>query len=124
MSARPTVSVWTDADAAELDVLVHALAFDYSQHRQNCEACNPEPCPQYEAWLEHKAGCRACQGDAPLTFGLPCLDWRERRLEHGRTCKRCNPCPHLQAAIREVCDWREARRLRSRAEALRSERVA
>lgn len=121
MSARPTVSVRSDADAAELDVLAHALVFDFWEHREHCEACNPEPCTEFEAWLEHKAGCRACQGDAPLTFGLPCPDWRERRLEHGRTCPRCNPCPRLQAAIREVCDWREKRLLLSRAEALRAE---
>ena len=50
-----------------------------------------------------------------------CPDWRERRLEHGRTCARCLPCPRLQAAIREVVDWHEARRLLSRAQALRAE---
>jgi hypothetical protein len=37
---------------------------------------------------------------------------------HRRTCD-LEPCPHLQAAIREICDWREARILLSRAQALR-----
>jgi hypothetical protein len=71
---------WTPADQAELDVLVHGLVTDYSEHRQRCRACQPDPPP-----------------------GIP------------------HPCPHLQAAIREVCYWREARILRSRAEALRAE---
>lgn len=116
---------WTAADQAELDVLVWALAFDFWEHRKHCEACRPEPCPDLEAWKAHKAECRACQGDAPLTFGLPC-ERHEQFLEYNRRgCPRCLPCPQLLAAIREVCDWREARVLLSRAEALRAaERVA
>ena len=50
---------WTDADGAELDVLVHALVFDYWEHRKHCEACRPERCPDLEAWKAHKAECRA-----------------------------------------------------------------
>jgi hypothetical protein len=68
-----TVAFWTDADQAELDVLVWAVVDGWQKHRRTCQ------------------------------------------LE---------PCPHLQAAIREVCDWREARALRSKAEALRTERDA
>jgi hypothetical protein len=49
---------------------------------------------------------------------------KESFIGHGQTCPRCNPCPHLQAAIREVCDWREARLLLSRAEVLRAEQHA
>ena len=71
--------VWTEADAAELDVLVHALVVDYFEHRKRCLACQPDP--------------RA---------GTP------------------YPCPHLQRAIREVCDWREARILLSRSRSLRA----
>ena len=112
---------WTAADQAELDVLTHALVFDFSEHRKHCEACRPEPCPDLEAWKAHKAECRACQGDAPLTFGLPC-ERHEQFLDHNRRgCPRCLPCPHLQAAIAEVLEWREARILLSRAEALRAE---
>ena len=115
------MSVWTDADAAELDVLVHALAFDFWEHRKRCEACQPEPCPRYEAWLEHKAGCKICEGLAPLTFGWDC-PWRRRFLEEHHDCVRCLPCPQLVAAIAEVIDWRESRLLlRSRAEYLRAE---
>jgi hypothetical protein len=111
---------WTAADQSELDPLVHALVFDYWEHRQHCEACRPEPCPDLEAWKAHKAECRACQGDAPLTFGLPC-ERHEQFLEHNRRgCPRCLPCPHLQAATAEVADWREARAL-SKAQALRAE---
>jgi hypothetical protein len=83
---------WTSADAAELDVLVHALTFDYWEHRKRCEACRPEPCARYAAWLEHEGGCRACQGDAPLTFGPPCPE-RRRFLDEHRDCPRCLPCP-------------------------------
>jgi hypothetical protein len=111
---------WTAADGAEFDALVHALAFDYFEHRQACEACRPGPCPRYEAWLEHKARCRICGGVAPLTHGWDC-PWRRRFLEEHRNCVRCLPCPHLQAAIREVVDWFEARRLLTRAEELRRE---
>jgi hypothetical protein len=60
---------WTDADQAELDVLIRAVVVDWFKHRATCDA---------------------------------------------------GPCPHLQEAIREVCDWREARILLSRAEALRA----
>jgi hypothetical protein len=111
----------TAADDAELDVLVHALVFDFWEHRKHCEACRPGPCPELEAWRAHKAACPARGGDAPLSHPTT-DDCRHRHaafVEHGKTCPPCNPCPHLQAAIREVCDWREARILLSRAEALR-----
>jgi hypothetical protein len=113
------VTSWTHADQAELDVLVHALVFDYWEHSKRCGACQPGPCPELEAWNQHEAACDACQGNAPLTYGPPCPDWRARRLEHGAVCARCNPCPHLQRAIVEVLEWREARALLSKAEALR-----
>ena len=116
---RETPIGWTAADDAELDVLVHRLVFDYHEHRQRCEACKPEPCPHLERWKRHKAGCRACQGDAPLTFGPPCAQ-HKLFLEHNRGgCLRCSPCPHLQRAITVVVDWVEARKLLSRAQALR-----
>ena len=114
------MSVWTDADAAELDVAVQTLAFDFWEHRERCEACRPEPCPRLEAWLEHEAGCRICEGLAPLTFGWVCPE-RRRFLDEHHDCVRCLPCPSLQRAIAEVIDWRELRALRSRAEYLRAE---
>lgn len=110
---------WTDADWAELDVLTHALGIDYFEHRKKCEACNPEPCRPWVTWIEHKAGCRICEGRAPLTFGWSC-PMRDRFLVEHRDCVRCLPCPHLVSAIAEVLEWREARILRSRAEALRA----
>ena len=115
-----TTCSWTSADAAELDVLVHALVFDFWAHREQCEACRPEPCQRYAAWLAHEAGCKACQGIAPLTFGPPCAE-RRRFLDEHRDCPRCLPCPDLKRAISEVVDWRTARQLLSRAEALRAE---
>jgi hypothetical protein len=111
------VNIWTAADDAELDVLLHALTVDYAKHRDNCDAC--QPCPYYEAWLEHKARCKACKGIAPLTYGPPC-----EKPHDAWTCLRCNPCPHLTGAINEVAEWFEARKLRSRAEALRAARTA
>ncbi len=116
-------SWWTAADAAELDVLVHELARSYSEHRERCAACQPGDCPELLAWRDHLAGCKPCQGDAPLTYGPPCPRRREF-VEHGATCPRCNPCPALREAIEAVLDWREARELRSRAEFLRAEREA
>lgn len=114
---------WTAADAAELDALVYELARGYAEHRERCGACRPDPCPQLESWLEHKDGCRACHGDAPLSHP-PSDDCRARHrtfVEHGRTCRRCNPCPRLREAIAVVLDWRDARSLRSRAQALRAD---
>jgi hypothetical protein len=70
---------WTAADAAELDVLLRALAYGSAEHRRQCQRCT-------------------------------------RRGESGSL-----PCPHLQAAIAEVVEWRDARLLLSRAEALRRE---
>lgn len=110
---------WTAADQAELDVLLHALTVGLATHRELCRACRPEPCPTLAAWRAHEAGCRACQGDAPLTHGPRCDDHR-RFVEHGATCVKCGPCPHLQAAIADLMDWREARVLLSRAQALRT----
>jgi hypothetical protein len=109
--------LWTAADAAELDVLVWALTTDYHEHRQRCEAC--QPCPEPERWQAHKAACRVCQGKAPLTYGTDCIA-RDGFQEHFRSCPRCLPCQHLQKAVAEVVEWREARILLSRAEALRA----
>jgi|RhiMethySRZTD1v2_1073278.scaffolds.fasta_scaffold273472_2 hypothetical protein len=114
---------WTGADQAELDVLVHALVGGYFEHRERCEACKPEPCARYQAWLAHKADCRVCEGLAPLTFGWSC-EYRQRFLVEHRDCVRCLPCPHLQRAIAEVVEWREARLLLSQAQALRAEQDA
>jgi hypothetical protein len=111
---------WTAADQSELDVLLHTLIVEwFDVHRELCRACRPEPCPTLAAWQAHKAGCRACQGDAPLTFGPPC-DEHPRFVEHGSTCVKCGPCPHLRAAVAVLVDWREARVLLSRAQALRT----
>ena len=115
-------SLWTGADQAELDVLLWALADDYQQHRQNCAACQPGPCPRYQAWLEHEAGCQPCQRLAPLTYGPPCPERRRFLDEHGE-CARCLPCPHVVRAIAEVCDWRTSRLLLSKAEYLRELQV-
>jgi hypothetical protein len=109
---------WTAADQAERDVLLWALADGYDEHRQKCRAC--QPCPELASWRAHKTECRACQGEAPLTYGPPC-ERRRQFLEHDTSRCSCLPCPHLQAAVREVVDWREARALLSRAQALRAE---
>lgn len=108
---------WTPADGAELDVLVHTLTFDYEEHRAKCRACRP--CAWPDRWRAHKRSCRVCQGDAPLTFGTDCYA-RVRFLEHTAGCPSCSgPCPHLRAAVAVVVDWRNARALLSKAEALR-----
>ena len=112
------MTAWTAADAAELDVLLLALVFDYWEHREKCAACRP--CDWPDRWKKHKASCRVCDGLAPLTFGTAC-EKRDQLREHNKTCPACSgPCPHLRRAIGEVCDWREARILLSRAEALRA----
>jgi hypothetical protein len=50
-------------------------------------------------YFEHRERCRACRPDARPSI----------------------PCPHLRVAISEVLDWRAARVLLSRAQALRAE---
>lgn len=117
---------WTTADAAELDALLHRLVGDYWRHRESCRACRRDPCPHLVAWREHERGCRACQGAAPLSHPTSdaCRARRRAFVEHGDSCPRCNPCPHLRQAISAVLDWREARMLLSRAEDLRAERDA
>ena len=118
------MTAWMDADQAELDqaeldVLLHTLTTDYEAYRQKCEAC--QPCDVLGAWRAHRIECKACRGDAPLTYGPPCKR-RANWLEHNRRgCKRCVPCASLRAAIAEVLDWREARALLSRAQALRAQ---
>ena len=107
------MSGWTEADQAELDVLLWALVTTHAEHRaRGCHACDPTPCARYEWWLEHKADCLICDGvnhdpqrrHAPLTNGWRCPE-REQFLVKHRDCVRCLPCPHLQAAIREVIEW-------------------
>jgi hypothetical protein len=46
-----TPGLWTEADAAELDVLLWALVSDYFDHRQQCRMCLEaiEPCPSLRA---------------------------------------------------------------------------
>jgi hypothetical protein len=73
----PPIEFWTDADDAELDVLVHALVHGVFDHREKCAIC---------------------------LAGEP------------------YPCPHVQAAIAVVVEWRDKRALLSRAEALREAR--
>jgi hypothetical protein len=53
---------WTDADAAELDVLVHALVFDYFEHRKHCAACKPGLCHEFEAWRTHRRRAALARG--------------------------------------------------------------
>lgn len=115
-----SVDHWTPADAAELDVLVYELARGQEYHREHCPACQPGDCPEYVDWRRHLEGCKACQGDAPLTYGPPCPR-RAEFVAHGDACVRCNPCPSIRRAIEAVVEWREARDLRSRAESLRAE---
>jgi hypothetical protein len=113
---------WTEADAAEQEVLIFEVCRGYfDDHRERCAYCQPGGCPQLVAWREHLDKCPACRGDAPLTYGSPCKRKREF-IDHGDNCKRCNPCPYLRRAIEAVVDWREARALLSRAEYLRAER--
>lgn len=113
---------WTDADEAELEVLLFELSRGYAEHRERCEACSPEPCQVLFEWREHLEKCKACKGDAPLTYGLPCERYHQF-VAHGDTCPKCNPCPSVRLAVELVIEWREARELRSRAEWLRAERA-
>jgi len=45
---------WTDADAAELDVLVYELVSGYFEHRPRCASCAAEqlPCPHFRKAIE------------------------------------------------------------------------
>ena len=97
----------------------HALVFDFWTHREHCEACRPEPCPRYEAWLEHKAGCRRARARAAhVRMAVPRAPTVPRRAPR---LSALSAVPGLKRAISEVMDWRTARQLLSRAEALRAE---
>ena len=71
------MTYWTEADQAELEVLLWALVDSHAEHRTLCPTC-------------------------------------VRAIE---------PCPAVQRAIAEVLDWRQARILLSRAEALRADQL-
>ena len=118
MAQGRSVIGWTEADDAQSLVLIRALTFDYCEHRRSCPTCLA--CPELEAWRDHLNQCRACQGEAPLTFGPPC-ERRRQFLHHDKARCSCLPCPHVVAAVREVVDWHEARPLLSHAEALRAQ---
>jgi hypothetical protein len=113
---------WTAADSGEMDALVWELCRSYFEHRQRCRSCSPFPCPVLTRWRSHLEECKACRGDAPLTYGLPCERYHEF-IAHGDSCRRCNPCPALRTAIEVIVDWRDTRELLSRAEFLRGERA-
>jgi hypothetical protein len=53
------VSVWTEADQAELDVLVWALVDGWDKHRRSCQL---EPCPHLREAIREV------------------VDWREARI--------------------------------------------
>ena len=62
-------SAWTQADAAELDVLLHELVGAYFDHRDTCDHC---------------IACRARQaGSTPCPYLASAiaivLDWRQKR---------------------------------------------
>lgn len=116
------MTAWTEADQAELDLLLYELATGFAEHRKRCEAC--QPCPEPQRWRDHKAECPSCSDRAPLTYGRGC-ERREAFRAHVAECKRCaGPCPHVQNAVAIVVDWRERRQLVSRAAHLRAERDA
>jgi hypothetical protein len=107
---------WTAADSAELDVLTYALVGRLSEHRERCDAC--QPCSELASWRRHLEVCKACQHEAPLTYGGPCRRHAEF-VAHGDKCSRCIPCPAVTKMIGVVVEWRDWRVLRSKAEWLR-----
>jgi hypothetical protein len=58
----------------------------------------------------------ADQAELDVLLHALAADW----FKHRPTCD-ADPCPHLQAAIAEVIEWRDARVLLSQAQALRAE---
>lgn len=112
---------WTPADAAEFDVLIYEVARGMDEHRQKCDACNPEPCPVLASYREHRATCWKCSNSikvATKIYGEPCPHYAEF-ISHGGACARCKPCPGMTRAITLVAEWRHVRALASRAEWLR-----
>jgi hypothetical protein len=57
----------------------------------------------------------ADQAELDVLLYALAADW----FKHRPTCN-ADPCPHIQQAIAEVIDWRDARALLSRAQALRA----
>ena len=73
------------------------------------------------AYRAHRAECWKCTNGVKVAtdyYGEPCSIYLHF-IAHGDGCKRCNPCPVVRRAIAIVFDWRDARSLLSRAEALR-----
>ena len=62
-------SDWTQADAAELDVLLHELVGAYFDHRDRCDHCI--------AWRARQAGSMPCPYLSSAIAIV--LDWRQKR---------------------------------------------
>ena len=101
----------TAADEAELDVLVHALAFDYWEHRKTCEACrcanirgvhisrtggdiSPDPCPSWRRGSPTRTGV----GLASTTHRSPTVG-----------CDGATVALSTAAHVRDVCRARNCR---------------
>ena len=117
----PLRPYWSEADAAEQELLVSELVDGCFAHRDHCPGCRP--CATAEAWLEHQETCEPCRAgirvDTP-TFGPPCLEYL-RQIEHVKTCRRClGPCPAVRESIEALLGWRRRRVLMTRAAALRA----
>jgi hypothetical protein len=78
---------WTEADGAELDLVVHEMVDDVFEHRQGCETCAAgyPPCPWVRAAVERVIEWR---DDRVLRSKAAWLRARQDRLDQateGRT---------------------------------------
>jgi hypothetical protein len=114
---------WTEADAAELDVLAWELVERVPEHEAQCRTCQAlaEPCSSRAAIAREADAFDRAPLSAPTGFYAA---MRRRLAEHEASCRRCElarpgHCAAVDEAIAAVLEWRWKRGLLSRAQYLR-----
>jgi hypothetical protein len=76
LQAGVAVPWWTEADQAELDVLVHAFVYGYVDHRERCSLCASGP------WCENvKVAFDALVGWLVFRYRLSKAEWLRRDFD-------------------------------------------
>jgi hypothetical protein len=120
---------WTEADSAELAVLIAELALRGAEHKARCPTCQALA-DSHCAGRESIARERAAYDYAPLSGPKGFYAGVRRRLaEHDAACRTCRlaksaRCAALEEAIKVVIEWRWKRGLLSRAQYLRRKEEA
>lgn len=121
------MTLWTEADQAELDVLIGELLAACERHlAEGCTGCRrgSRTAPRVETVPSRDTNSRE-----PVLPSREDIEWPSGPVERYKPASRParthivpgSCCPKIVAGVHVLLDWREARIRRSRAEWLRAE---